>query len=96
MSKNVYIGATGAWSRSIYREFGRCLKAAYEDLVLAWATQDSMVYIAKPLIKYRLGTGFAQPSFQQQILLNEYVSVKTDSKRHDVNEQRLSLPRCIE
>jgi glycosyltransferase involved in cell wall biosynthesis len=90
----MYIGATGAWSRSIYCEFGPiAYKAAYEDLVFGFraALKDSMVYIAKPLVKYRLGTGVStQPSVSATNLAKR-IRVRRNRLKTalDVNEQRL-------
>ncbi|APX14031.1 glycosyltransferase [Tateyamaria omphalii] len=58
-SKALYIGATGAWHRSLYEKYGPLDPDAYEDLVLGFraALEDRVAVIKKPLVKYRLGTG---------------------------------------
>lgn len=60
LSHSIYIGATGAWGRSLYGEFGPivCINA-YEDLVLGFRAglKDSLRYVSEPLVKYRYGTG---------------------------------------
>lgn len=61
-SQSLYIGATAAWSRSLYNEFGPIVfKDAYEDLVLGFraAIKDSLVYVDKPLVRYRVNVGIS-------------------------------------
>lgn len=59
---SLYIGATAAWSRALYTEFGPIIFSnAYEDLVLGFraAIKDSLVYVDKPLVRYRLDVGLS-------------------------------------
>lgn len=58
-SKSLYIGATGAWHRSLYERYGPMDPAAYEDLVLGFraALENRIVVLEEELIQYRLGTG---------------------------------------
>lgn len=58
-SKSLYIGATGAWHRSLYEDYGPMDPDAYEDLVLGFrAALDNRVAVLKEeLVQYRLGIG---------------------------------------
>lgn len=59
-SKGLYIGATAAWSRLIYKDFGPIIhEDSYEDLVLGFraALRDSLIYVDQPLVRYRFGVG---------------------------------------
>ncbi|WP_147114960.1 glycosyltransferase [Tateyamaria sp. syn59] len=58
-SKALYIGATGAWHRSLYEKYGPLDPDAYEDLVLGFraALEDRVAVIDRPLVQYRLGAG---------------------------------------
>ncbi|MBY5934982.1 glycosyltransferase [Tateyamaria omphalii] len=58
-SKALYIGATGAWHRSLYEDFGALDPEAYEDLVLGFraALENRVTVIKEELVQYRLGTG---------------------------------------
>ena len=58
-SKSLYIGATGAWHRSLYEGFGQMAPGTYEDLVLGFraALQGRVSLIKEELVSYRLGFG---------------------------------------
>ncbi|MCY4334700.1 MAG: glycosyltransferase [Litoreibacter sp.] len=58
-SKSLYIGATGAWHRSLYDSFGPIDPEAYEDLVMGFraALEGKVHVIEEALVKYRLGQG---------------------------------------
>lgn len=58
-SKSLYIGATGAWHRSLYSDYGPIGPESYEDLVLGFraALQGRVVTIEEELVQYRVGTG---------------------------------------
>lgn len=61
-SQGLYIGATAAWSRSVYTEFGPIFfKNSYEDLILGFraAIKDSLLYVDKPLVRYRVDVGLS-------------------------------------
>ena len=60
ISSALYIGATGVWSKHLYKCFGQlCFSEAYEDLVLGFraALAGAILYIDEPLVKYRMNTG---------------------------------------
>ncbi|UYP67448.1 glycosyltransferase [Thalassobacter stenotrophicus] len=58
-SKSLYIGATGAWHRSLYDRYGPFEEDAYEDLVLGFraALEGKVCVLPERLVKYRLGLG---------------------------------------
>lgn len=58
-SNSLYIGATGAWARELYTNFGAFDPEAYEDLVLGFraALEGRVSVIKEKLVKYRLGKG---------------------------------------
>jgi hypothetical protein len=58
-SKSLYIGATGAWHRELYRKYGPIDPQAYEDLVFGFraALEGRVLVIEEELVKYRLGYG---------------------------------------
>jgi len=58
-SKALYIGATGAWHRSLYNRYGPLEADAYEDLVLGFraALEGKVCVLPECLVKYRLGFG---------------------------------------
>jgi glycosyltransferase involved in cell wall biosynthesis len=62
---SLYIGATGAWNRVLYKEFGPIVFVkSYEDLVFGFraAIKNLLVYVDEPLVRYRVGVGIsAQP-----------------------------------
>lgn len=61
-SESMYIGATAAVSKSLYNEFGPIVfRDAYEDLVFGFraAIKNSLVYVDKPLVRYRVGIGIS-------------------------------------
>jgi glycosyltransferase involved in cell wall biosynthesis len=56
----VYIGATGAWKKSIYRQYGPIIeKHAFEDGVLGFraALSGGLRFLNKPLVLYRRNIG---------------------------------------
>lgn len=64
-SKSLYIGATGAWHRSLYENYGPIDPAAYEDLVLGFraALDNRVSVLEEELVQYRLGTGLTSSDF---------------------------------
>jgi glycosyltransferase involved in cell wall biosynthesis len=53
----LHIGATAAYSRPLFDDFGPIVRATYEDLTLGFraALMDAYHYIDQPLLRYRLG-----------------------------------------
>ncbi|MFX0547649.1 glycosyltransferase [Roseovarius sp. S1116L3] len=58
-SKSLYIGASGAWHRDLYRKYGKINPLSYEDIVFGFraALEGRVVVIEEKLVKYRLGFG---------------------------------------
>ena len=58
-SKSLYIGATGAWHRTLYTDYGPIDPESYEDLVLGFraALMGRVAVIEEELVQYRLGSG---------------------------------------
>lgn len=70
-SKSLYIGATGAWHRSLYDRYGPLEADAYEDLVLGFraALEGKVCVLPERLIKYRLGFGVTSADMYNMDLL---------------------------
>jgi glycosyltransferase involved in cell wall biosynthesis len=58
-SAALYLGATAAWHRSLYKKYGPIEEGAYEDLVLGFraALEGRFCILPEDLIIYRLGFG---------------------------------------
>jgi glycosyltransferase involved in cell wall biosynthesis len=62
LSKALYIGASGAWSRKLYDQFGPIRHYdTYEDLILGFRAfiEDRIHYIDRPLVRYSISGGIA-------------------------------------
>lgn len=62
LSLRLYIGATGAWNRKIYEQFGPITYPdTYEDLILGFRAlmEDKICYIDEPLVRYAISGGIA-------------------------------------
>jgi len=79
-SMSLYIGASGAWNKRLFKIFGPLsYKNAYEDSTLGFraALTDSLLYINESLVNYRIGIGISDnnslnpPSFLNK-MKNEY------------------------
>lgn len=70
-SKSLYIGATGAWHRSLYDRYGPLDADAYEDLVLGFraALEGKVCVLPERLVKYRLGFGITSADMYDTDLL---------------------------
>lgn len=100
-SRGLYIGATAAWSRSIYKDFGPIIfKDSYEDLVFGFraAIRDSLFYINEPLVMYRFGVGISSQKkhgfFDVKNKIKGRVKLLTINK--SVYEQRMKDVDCVE
>ena len=73
-SMSLYIGATGAWQRSLYDQYGTLEVQAIEDLVLGFrAALDNRIYVINmEMVKYRLGgmTSFISESDSYSSFVN--------------------------
>lgn len=55
----LYIGASGAWHRSLFEKFGDLDEGCYEDLILGFraALESRVVCVEEKLVRYRVGIG---------------------------------------
>lgn len=55
----LYVGATGAWHRSLFDLYGDIDEGCYEDLILGFraALENRVAFINEPLVKYRVNVG---------------------------------------
>lgn len=60
-SRALYLGATGAWRRTLYQKYGTINPGAYEDLVMGFraALEGKIAVIDEALVTYRVGGGLA-------------------------------------
>ena len=60
-SRSLYLGATGAWQRSLYQKYGAIDSGAYEDLVMGFraALEGKIAVIDEALVIYRVGGGLS-------------------------------------
>ena len=58
-SRALYLGATGAWCRTLYQKYGTINPGAYEDLVMGFraALEGKIAVIDEALVIYRVGGG---------------------------------------
>jgi glycosyltransferase involved in cell wall biosynthesis len=59
-SMSLYIGATGAWRRELFDQYGALpQKDCYEDLILGFraALSGRVAHVARALVEYRVGQG---------------------------------------
>lgn len=105
-SKSLYIGATGAWHRSLYEDLGPIAPGTYEDLVLGFraALRGRVSVIKEELVSYRLGSGITSSdayltdvaSFKKR-RLNGFVAQKAVMKQRaaDATECGLSEKSAV-
>ena len=99
-SKSLYIGATGAWHRSLYEGFGLMAAGTYEDLVLGFraALQGRISVIKEELVSYRLGFGITSSdayledvaSFKKR-RLNGFVAQKAVMQQRESDAREFGL-----
>jgi len=94
-SLGLYIGATAAWDKRLYKKFGPIInRDAYEDLILGFraALQESLLYIDKPLVRYRLGVGISTEQDLDKLVFLERIQLRRKQQKHAaaVYSQRLS------
>ena len=93
--RSLYIGATGAWSKALYTDFGPILFTdAYEDLVLGFraAIKDSLLYLDKPLVRYRVNVGLSAKTVIPVLKIKARIAIRIKHLKnaHDVYAQRLN------
>lgn len=99
-SKSLYIGATGAWHRSLYEDFGPMAPGTYEDLVLGFraALRDRVSVIKEELVSYRLGYGITSSdaylpdvaSFKKR-RLNGFLAQKAVMQQREADAREFGL-----
>lgn len=91
VSSALICGASHAWHKSLFEKFGEITELkAYEDLVLAYRSSilKGLVYVNKPLVKYRLGVGISESGKYDN-------KAKADSelrKKMQIREVNIMLP----
>jgi glycosyltransferase involved in cell wall biosynthesis len=91
-SKSLYIGATGAWHRSLYTDYGPIDPESYEDLVLGFraALLNRVAIIEEELVQYRLGIGItSSDGYDANIAAFEKRRVKGFVAQQAVMRQRI-------
>ncbi|MDD3575814.1 glycosyltransferase [Halothiobacillus sp.] len=94
-SQSIYLGATGAWNKEIYRLFGSIKNNdAYEDQVLGFRAMlhDRLHFINKPLLYYRTGSGISNTKKLSKANLKNCIGLQIQ-KIEDLNS--LKNPRRI-
>ena len=63
-SRALYLGATGAWRKTLYQKYGAIIPGAYEDLVMGFraALEGKIAVIDEALVIYRVGGGMVSSS----------------------------------
>ena len=94
LAESVYIGATALWNRSLFRVFGPIgFVDAYEDLVLGFraALTDGLIYIDKPLVRYRVNVGISSRPKRSIVNIPARIAFRKRKLKMllDVFEQRL-------
>ena len=99
LSQGLYIGATGAWHRDIFRQFGPLPdRDCYEDLILGFraALGNRVAFIDAPLVRYRINVGIsAQITMPLQGEAWRAVRLQGLRRNRVVQEQRLRDARCF-
>ncbi|KXS54961.1 MAG: glycosyl transferase [Marinobacter sp. T13-3] len=87
----LYLGATGAWSMSLWNKYGGINYAAcWEDVVMGFRAmlEDSYLFIDEPLVKYRVNVGLSSMKSDQMGSVLSLRQQKIKLKR-DLALQRL-------
>ncbi len=91
-AQSIYLGATGAWSKEIYRLFGRIkYNDAYEDQVLGFRAilHNRLHFINKPLLHYRVGIGISNTKKLSRASLKNCIGFQRQ-KKEDLKSSRNS------
>lgn len=94
ISLSLYIGATAAWSKSLYSKYGPVVFFnAYEDLIFGYRAllSKAIEFIDEPLVMYRVGTGLSTKKydFKKGFLSIYYLRRRNILVNIDVYSQRL-------
>lgn len=75
IANRIYLGASAVWSKKLFEKYGPITqKESYEDLVLGFRAllDDSILYVDKPLLYYRVGVGISS-EYGKSFRLSEIV-----------------------
>lgn len=75
IANRIYLGASAVWSKKLYEKYGPITqKESYEDLVFGFRAllDDSILYIDKPLLYYRVGVGIS-PEYGRSFFISDIV-----------------------
>ena len=91
-SFGLYVGATGAWNRALFRKYGPLpLTGVYEDLILGFraALEGRIARIDEPLVDYRWGVGVSQET--RHASLDDWRAARQRTLARDIRttDQRL-------
>jgi hypothetical protein len=91
----IYIGATGAWSKKLYEQFGEIrFLDAYEDSVLGFRAimEDKILFLDEPLVRYRVTGGITGEPFKRSGETRETIETRMKTYRLElaIYSQRLS------
>jgi glycosyltransferase involved in cell wall biosynthesis len=93
-SRALFVGATAAWHRDIFKDFGPLPGSlAYEDLVLGFRASlgDRVAFVPDKLVDYRIGVGQSFRDAQARTATDDLSSAQLDYKRNsDLYEARLA------
>jgi len=92
---NLYIGASGAWSKDLYHRFGPIkYSLVYEDLIFGFraALNDSICYINEPLVRYRVNVGISAKTIYSHSEIKERIRDRKNRNLRsiDVYQQRIA------
>jgi glycosyltransferase involved in cell wall biosynthesis len=88
----LYVGATGAWHRSLFEKYGGLDEGCYEDLILGFraALERRVAFIDDSLVKYRVDVGITAIDRAPSTLANwRQDRLRTLSRNQSVFLQRL-------
>ncbi len=103
-SASIYVGATGAMRKSLYRTFGSIeKKATYEDLIIGFraALIGKISHINEPLVRYRVDTGISS-EYRRKVLprreaRKNYLLMRAATlEQRSIDMQKIDHPRKLE
>lgn len=77
-SMALYIGASGAWHRSLFEKYGDIDEGCFEDLIFGFraALEQRVAFVDQELVKYRVSIG-ASSQFNRSRLENDIALLRT-------------------
>lgn len=92
-SMSLHIGASAAFDKQLFEKYGPISEGCLEDLILGYraSLENSVVYIPRPLLKYRIGNGISQLNeWQGSVDKWKLVRLQILHRERYVLEQRIS------